>query len=452
MTPTVGRSCRKGSFRARVPRSGVFRAARSCLGPARFLYELHVRVSPRGTRHFGNFERGSFAGLAHPAAIEHLVRLGVTSVEIMPAAAWIEERHLAATRVTQLLGLQPDHVDGPRSAPCARRLGRNSRRGRGAGRGGHRDDPRCRAQPLGGGRRARTDVVATWPGQCDLLPRTAGAPWRYSDDTGCGNTLALDRPAPLRLAMDALRIWAELAGVHGFRFDLATTLGRRANGFDPRAPLLSAIEQDPLLRELKLIAEPWDVGAGGYQVGAFPAAWGEWNDRFRDGVRRFWRGDPGQLGEAGDTAGGFRRSVRGTPGERHARSTSSSRMMASRSPILFRIEQSSTRPMARTTATAPMRTFSWNNGAEGPTPIPRSSPPGRATSAPCWRRCSWRAARRCWRWVEFGQSQGGNNNAYAQDNAATWLDWATVDAGLLAWTRHLLRIAVTFRCSAMTVF
>ena len=119
----------------------------------------------------------------------------------------------------------------------------------------------------------------------------------YVDDAGCGNILAMDRPAVLRLGMDALRAWALYGGVDGFRLDLATTLGRRETGFDPHAPLLAAIEQDPVLSRRAMIAEPWDIGPGGYQLGGFPARWGEWNDRFRDTVRRFWRGDPGMLGE-----------------------------------------------------------------------------------------------------------------------------------------------------------
>ena len=128
-----------------------------------------------------------------------------------------------------------------------------------------------------------------------LMPQDLRVP---VNDAGCGNTLALDRPPAVRLAMDALRAWATLGGVDGFRFDLATTLGRRADGFDPAAPLLTAIAQDPVLRDLRLIAEPWDIGPGGYQIGAFPAGWGEWNDKFRDSMRKFWRGDAGLLGEA----------------------------------------------------------------------------------------------------------------------------------------------------------
>jgi glycogen operon protein len=124
-------------------------------------------------------------------------------------------------------------------------------------------------------------------------------PWRYVDDAGCGNTLALDRPWPLRLVMDAFRHWAEAAGLDGFRLDLATTLARRDAGFDPDAPLLQAMRQDPVLRDRLIIAEPWDIGRDGYQPGRFPAGWGEWNDRFRDDVRRFWRGDAGMVGRAG---------------------------------------------------------------------------------------------------------------------------------------------------------
>ena len=139
------------------------------------------------------------------------------------------------------------------------------------------------------------DPVAARAGQRDLLPPSRpGTPWRYVDDTGCGNTIALDRPAPLAPGHGRASGLGHASWRARLPFRSRDNAGRRPEGFDPAAPLLSAIAQDPVLRNLKLIAEPWDVGPGGYQLGAFPASWGEWNDRFRDGVRRFWRGDGGQ--------------------------------------------------------------------------------------------------------------------------------------------------------------
>jgi glycogen operon protein len=267
-----------------------------------------------------------------------------------------------------------------------------------------------------------------------------GAPWRYADDTGCGNAIALDRPAPLRLAMDTLRTWAGQAGVHGFRFDLATTLGRRDDGFDPAAPLLSAIAQDPLLRDLKLIAEPWDVGPGGYRLGAFPAAWGEWNDRFRDGVRRFWRGDAGQLGELATRLAGSSDlfAARGVA----SRSVNfvvahDGFTLADLVSYTNKINDANGEENRDGTDT----NYSWNNGVDGPSDDPAIvATRMRDQRALMATLILARGTPMLAMGSEFGHSQGGNNNVYAQDNPAAWLDWGTVDAGLLAWTRHILRI------------
>ena len=184
-------------------------------------------------------------------------------------------------------------------------------RGR-AARGRHRSDPRRRPQSHRRGRRARPDAVAARPRQRDLLPdlrrRSRALRRRHRLRQHAG-----PRPAA-GAAPRAGRRFATTPrspGVDGFRFDLATTLGRRDDGFDPAAPLLQAIAQDPVLRELKLIAEPWDVGPGGYRLGAFPPGWGEWNDRYRDTVRRFWRGDPGADRRVRDALRGLGRRLRG---------------------------------------------------------------------------------------------------------------------------------------------
>ncbi|MGL5116061.1 MAG: glycogen debranching protein, partial [Beijerinckiaceae bacterium] len=249
------------------------------------LYEMHVRGFTMRHPEVPEDHRGTFAGLAHPAPLAHLRDLGVTSVEMLPVAAWLDERHLAPLGLTNYWGYNPIALcaPDPRLAP------------------GGWDEVRASVARLAdAGIETILDVVLNHTGEGDELGPTvslrgldnasyyrldANDPRRYANDAGCGNTLALERPAPLRLAMDALRRFAELGGVHGFRFDLATTLGRRSTGFDPAHPLLIALEQDPVLSRLKLIAEPWDIGMGGYQLGRFPAGWGEWNDRYRDTAR-----------------------------------------------------------------------------------------------------------------------------------------------------------------------
>ncbi|PWB83931.1 MAG: 4-alpha-glucanotransferase, partial [Methylocystaceae bacterium] len=255
------------------------------------IYELHVRGFTKRLKGVPEPLRGTFAGLAHEAAIDHLAKLGVTAVEIMPAAAWVDERHLAASGLANYWGYNPIAMmaPDPRLAP-----------------GGWAEVTAAVAALHAAGLEVVVDAVFNHTGEGDEFGPILSLrgldnaayyrlqpddPRRYRNDAGCGNILALDRPHVVRYVMDALRAWATYAGVDGFRFDLATTLARREGGFDADAPLLAAISQDPLLRDLKLIAEPWDIGPGGYRLGGFPAAWGEWNDRFRDAARRFWRGD-----------------------------------------------------------------------------------------------------------------------------------------------------------------
>ncbi len=425
------------------------RAARALSSPITpwsdtVLYELHVRGFTIAHPDIPPPLRGRFAALAHPAAIEHLLRLGVTTVEIMPAAAWIEERHLAALGLRNYWGYNPVTFMAPDPGLAP------------AGWEGIRAAVGALASA---GIEVVLDVVLNHTGEGDALGPTLslrgldnatyyralpGAPWRYANDTGCGNTLALDRPAPLRLMMDALRLWAQEAGLHGFRFDLATTLGRRADGFDPAAPLLSAIAQDPLLRDLKLIAEPWDIGFGGYQVGAFPSGWGEWNDRFRDSVRRFWRGDPGQLGELATRLAGSSDLF----GKRGVASRSINFVVAHDGFTLADLVSYTHKVNAANgegNRDGTDANYSWNNGGEGPVGDPAILAARRRDQRALLATLLLaRGTPMLGMGSEFGHSQGGNNNAYAQDNATAWVDWAAADAGLLAWTSKLLQIRQAF--------
>ena len=404
------------------------------------LYELHVRGFTM--RHPGIPAplRGRFAGLAHPAAVGHLVRLGVTAVEIMPAAAWIEERHLAALGLRNHWGYNPVALmaPDPELAP------------------GGWDEIRAATTALAAaGIETILDVVLNHTGEGDARGPTLSlrgldnatyyrlppdAPWGYVDDTGCGNTLALDRPMPLRLAMDSLRLWASLGGVHGFRFDLATTMGRRAEGFDPAAPLLSAIAQDPVLRGMRLIAEPWDVGLGGYQAGAFPAAWGEWNDRFRDDTRRFWRGDPGALGGLATRLAGSADLF----GARRVASRSVNFVTAHDGFTLADLVAYTRKVNAANgedNRDGTDANFSWNNGVEGPTADPVIAAARRRDQRALLATLLLaRGTPMLAMGAELGHSQGGNNNAYAQDSEGTWIDWEGADEGLIAWTSRLTRI------------
>jgi glycogen operon protein len=404
------------------------------------LYELHVRGFTMRREAIPEPLRGTFAGLAHPASVQYLTELGVTSVEIMPAAAWIEERHLSAVGLTNYWGYNPVAfmAPDPRLAP------------------GGWDEVRATVDLLASaGIETIVDVVLNHTGEGDALGPTVslrgldnasyyrlqpGNPAAYIDDAGCGNVLALDRPPVMRLAMDALRAWAELGGVHGFRFDLATTLARRATGFDPAAPLLAAIAQDPSLRQLKLIAEPWDVGLGGYQIGQFPAAWGEWNDRFRDDVRQFWRSDATELGALATRLAGsddlFKAKGRPSRGINfivaHDGFTLSD---------LVSYDGKHNQANGEDNRDGTNANYSWNNGAEGPSEDPAIlAARERDQRALIATLLLARGTPMLAMGMELDHSQGGNNNAYAQDNEAAWIDWAAADKALLAWTQKLIQI------------
>ena len=398
------------------------------------IYELHVRGFTMRHPEIPPEQRGTFAGLAHPAAIRHLTTLGVTAVELLPTASWIEERHLHALGLQNHWGynsvgfLAPD----PRLAP-----------------GGWAEIRACVAALAASGIETILDVVLNHTGEGDALGPTLsfrgldnasyyrlqnGA---YVNDTGCGNTLALDRPPMLDLAMDSLRAWARFGGVHGFRFDLATTLGRTPEGFAPNAPLLTAISQDPLLRSLKLIAEPWDIGPGGYQLGRFPPAWAEWNDRFRDDTRAFWKGS-GALGDlATRLAGSADRFA-----ARHRPSRGVNFITAHDGFTLADLVSHTHKHNAangEANRDGTDNNLSWNNGTEG------------ATDNPAIRAARTRDQRALLATLllargtpmlsmgsELGHSQGGNNNAYAQDNETTWLDWSKAETDLIAFTASLI--------------
>jgi glycogen operon protein len=314
-------------------------------------------------------------------------------------------------------------------------------------------------------------------------------PSRCVDDTGCGNTLALDRPPVLRLAMAALRGWVRRAGIDGFRFDLATTLARRAGwpgpgdsgrlgsghhgsgphgsdpvgshplgssqgggdlgGFDPHAPLLAAIAQDPLLRDRALIAEPWDVGPGGYRLGEFPAGWGEWNDRYRDTVRRFWRGDGGMLGALATRFAGSADvfAPRHRPLTRGVNFVTSHDGFTLADLVAYTAKRNAANGEANRDGTD--ASMSWNNGVEGPgdDPVLRAAR-ARDVRALLATLLLSRGTPMLTMGDECGRSQGGNNNAYAQDNALSWLDWTTADGALMAFVARLVR--ARNECAALT--
>ena len=412
--------------------------------PARnpgFTYEIAVKAFTRNHPAVPAPLRGTVAALAHPVVIEHLVALGVDTVELMPVAAWIDERHLQPLGLHNAWGYNPIvfMAPDPRLAP------------------GGLGEVRATVTALHeAGIRVVLDAVYNHTGESDAEGPTLSLrgldnalyyrhaendPGLLVDDTGCGNTLATDRPAVAGLVLDAMRRWVASTGIDGFRLDLATVLGRTADGFRSDAPLLAAVGDDPVLSRLIMIAEPWDVGPGGYQLGNFPNSWAEWNDRFRDDVRRFWRGDAGSLATLATRLAGsadiFRRAGRGP--------SASVNLLAAHDGFtlddLVSFAEKHNDANGESNRDGATENLSWNNGIEGGTDD---------AGVEVARRCDVRAllatlfvARGTPMLTagdELGRTQSGNNNAYAQDNPLTWLDWANADRELAAFTARLSRL------------
>ncbi len=406
-------------------------AARPLRGP-QVIYELNVKGIT--ARHPGVPEalRGTFAALPH--VIGHLRRLGVTMVELMPAAAWIDERHLLPLGLRNAWGYNPVALlaPDPRLAP-----------------GGMAEVREAVAAFRQAGIAVIQDIVLNHTGEGDALGPTLSLKGlgnaafhrhrdgRYADDAGTGNTLALDRPWGLRLAMDALRHWAEQAGLDGFRLDLATTLARRDDGFDPHAPLIQAMRQDPVLRERIIIAEPWDIGPGGYQLGRFPTGWGEWNDRFRDDVRRFWRGDAGMAGGLATRLAGSTDAFRDRPLTDSVNFVAAHDGFTLADLVSFTAKRNHANGEHNRDGTND--NLSWNNGVEGPSddPVVLARRRGDVRALLATLLCA-RGTPMLAMGDEAGRSQGGNNNTYAQDNATTWFDWAGMDEALVDFTARLI--------------
>jgi len=401
------------------------------------LYEAHVKGMT--ARHPEVSAPGTFAALASDPMLDHLTKLGITAIELLPVHMFITDRFLADLGLENYWGYQTMGF----FAPDPRFLGS----------GEIAEMRRMVDRFHGAGIEVILDVVYNHTGEGNRLGPTLSfrgidnaSYYRlerdkryYTNHTGTGNTLNTDHPMVLRMVMDSLRYWAEVMGVDGFRFDLAATLGRTDDGFDRNAGLFEAMRQDPVLADLKLIAEPWDIGPGGYQLGAFTWPFLEWNDKFRDGVRRFWRCDPGRAPDLADRITGsatqFDHSGRAA--------TSSVNFITAHDGMTLTDLVSYARRHNEANGEGGRdghsEDFSDNMGQEGPTGDPAIS------AARAQRRRNLMATLLLSQGTpmilggdEIGRSQGGNNNAYAQDNPTTWLDWDHVDQDFLRFTRRLI--------------
>ncbi|MDE3176374.1 MAG: glycogen debranching protein GlgX [Pseudomonadota bacterium] len=404
------------------------------------IYEINLRSFSRLRVDIPQAARGRFAALAEPPLIHHIQSLGVTTVEIMPADAFVDERHLPPLGLSNAWGYNPVFwgAPDPRLAPE-----------------GWREVRRATDALHAAGLEVVLDVVLNHNGESDefgptlsfrgldnaayfrLLPEDAS---RYINDMGCGNCVALDRPPVVALAVAALRRWMEWGGIDGFRFDLAPALGRRATGFDAHAPMFAALAQDPVLSRAKLIAEPWDIGPGGYRLGEFPAGWGEWNDRFRDASRRYWRGDARMRGELATRLAGSRDMF-----PHAADATQSVNFVVAHDGFtladLVSYAHKHNEANGEHNSDGTNDNLSWNHSVEGPTEAPAILAARRRDQrnllATLFTACG---APMFPAGAELGHSQHGNNNAYAQDNAISWLDWGHADMDLAAFVGRLAAV------------
>jgi glycogen debranching enzyme len=408
-------------------------AAPPLFRPGGFLYEVPVRPFTRLHPDVPEEIRGTVAALRHPAIMDHLIRLGVDAVELMPIVAWIDERHLEPLGLANGWGYNPVAFMAPDPRLCP---------------GGIAELAETVAALRDAGIGTILDMVFNHTGESDAVGPTlslrgldAASYFRHLadgtlvNDAGTGNTLACEHPATRRLVLDALRHFVGQAGVDGFRFDLAPILGRDAGGFRRDATLLQEIAADPLLADRVMIAEPWDLGPGGYQLGNFPDGWLEWNDRYRDRVRRFWRGDWHMLGDVATALAGSS-DVYEPPVTRTVNFIAAHDGFTLADLVAYAHKHNEANGEENRDGHG--ENFSWNHGVEGPTDDPAIlAARSRDVKALLATLFASRGTIMLTAGDEFGRTQGGNNNAYAQDNSMTWLDWQGRDRELEAFAGTL---------------
>ncbi|MBI1377675.1 MAG: glycogen debranching protein GlgX [Frankiales bacterium] len=410
------------------------------------VYELHVKGFTARHPSVPPELRGTYAGLAHPAAVEHLLSLGVTAVELLPVHQFVSEPPLADRGVSNYWGYSTLGFFAPHAAYSSDRTP-----------GAQVDEFKAMVKALhAAGIEVILDVVYNHtceggPDGPSLMFRGLGerdhyklAPHSgsYVDTTGCGNTLDVGDLGVLRLVMDSLRYWVTEMHVDGFRFDLATALTRERMDVDERAPFLAAVHQDPVLRQVKLVAEPWDVGPGGYRLGMFGSPWAEWNDAFRDDVRGFWRGGSAPREAPADM--GWR--LTGSQDVFHGRAPAASvNFLTAHDGFTLRdlvtYDRKHNEANGEDNRDGSDDNRSWNHGVEGPTDDAGVEAARRRTiRAMLATLLLSTGTPMLVMGDETGRSQGGNNNPYNQDNETSWMQWDLEpwQADLLRWTTTLL--------------
>ncbi|OGA05741.1 MAG: glycogen debranching enzyme GlgX [Betaproteobacteria bacterium RIFCSPHIGHO2_12_FULL_69_13] len=408
------------------------------------IYEAHVRGLTAQHPEVPPPLRGTYAGLACAPVIDHLRRLGVTSVELMPVHAIADERRLIGRGLRNYWGYNSIGYFAPEGRYCA---------------SGKVNELKTMVKTLhSAGIEVILDVVYNHTAEGDQLGPTLcfrgidnASYYRlkpdnrryYVDFTGCGNTLNIVHPRVLQLMMDSLRYWATEMHVDGFRFDLASALARELHEVDRLGAFFDIIRQDPVLNRVKLIAEPWDLGQGGYQVGGFPAGWAEWNDKYRDTMRAYWKGDGGLIGEFAKRLTGssdlYNRSGRRPYASINFITAHDGFTVAD----LVSYNDKHNEANGEENRDGHNNNLSWNCGAEGPTDDPAIGALRARQSR------NFLATLMLSQGVpmllagdELGHTQRGNNNAYCQDNELSWLDWTLDEARrqLLEFARRVIAL------------
>jgi isoamylase len=412
------------------------------------IYETHVKGFTRMHPDVPEEQRGTYAGLASDASLGYLTSLGVTAVELLPVHAFVQDERLVRSGLTNYWGYntigffapEPRYAADPTPEGAVGEFKRMVRRLHSVGL------------------EVILDVVYNHTAEGNHLGPTLsfkgvdnlsyyrlvdGDPRHYMDFTGTGNTLDTTHPRVLQLMMDSLRYWVEEMRVDGFRFDLATTLGREHDEFDPHGSFFDAVLQDPVLARTKLIAEPWDVGLGGYRVGGFPFPFSEWNGKYRDEVRAYWQGEGGLVGELASRLTGS--SDLYAPASRGPRA--SVNFVTAHDGFTLRdlvsYNEKHNEENGENGQDGDGDNKSWNCGVEGPTDDPE------VLSLRAKQQRNFLATLLLSQGVpmllhgdEVGRTQYGNNNAYCQDNKTTWLEWYLSDEQreLLGFVRRIIKL------------
>jgi glycogen operon protein len=412
------------------------------------IYEVHVKGLTARHPEVPKALRGTYAGLCTPPVVDYLRSLGVTAVELLPIHQFINDRHLVDRGLTNYWGYNSLSFFAPDARYASTKR---------AGELVAEFKTMVKTLHLAG-IEVILDVVYNHTGEGNNLGPTLsfrgidnasyyrlvpGDSRYYMDYTGCGNSLNMTHPRTLQLIMDSLRYWVQEMHVDGFRFDLASTLARELHDVDRLGAFFDIVHQDPVISQVKLIAEPWDLGAGGYQVGNFPVLWAEWNDKYRDNLRKYWKGDGGQLAELGFRLTGSS-DLYGRGGRRPFASIN---FVTAHDGFtlndLVSYNGKHNEANKEDNRDGSDNNNSWNCGSEGPTDDPavldlrmrqmRNMLATLLVSQGVPMLCGG---------DEIARTQHGNNNAYCQDNEISWYDWRLDRSRreLLAFTRLLIRL------------